>query len=502
TTILSDNGSHFQNQLMTALTQSLGHNHIYSTTYHPQTNGCVERFNATFVPQLAKLQDEEANNWDEFLPSVVFAYNTGQHFSTKYSPFQLQYGCAPRLPPDQAPPTVIFNRPCDYFYQLQKNLEIYHKIARENIIRNQQLSKQRYDRNRRDPHYKVGDLVLTRYYGIRNKLGEKYSKFPARIIEVQHPVYWVQQVETKAIARVHINDLHRVPFGSTDSLSRIALSVPAFTLHPDVYYLNTEISLRFLQDLIDKCKTIKHYVIDTESDIDTQHPCLIQVLPIPETYASSPLFPIIIDTNFLPAEGTRFRVKIEELCGIIFHRDNHFYAWGDCKEELSKFRGSTLFSLSNIINTTNVQITFRKSYNKHHPHLPDCPALQLFENHTAEDDYLLTATPCEDPEDGSLADHPSLWFIMLPQDLPKDNTKKLHQSSMADIGPTIEISLSSHAPRSSILSNERTVTIDPVIYIPDTEPITPPGEQCESQGTVVTSSATRAVVVPTPVRDR
>ncbi|CAF4585648.1 unnamed protein product, partial [Didymodactylos carnosus] len=80
-------------------------------------------------------------------------------------PFQLQYGRAPRLPPDQAPPTVIFNKPCDYFYQLQKNLELYHKIARENIIRNQQLSKQRYDRNRRDPHYKVGDLVLTRYYG-------------------------------------------------------------------------------------------------------------------------------------------------------------------------------------------------------------------------------------------------------------------------------------------------------------------------------------------------
>ncbi|CAF1073931.1 unnamed protein product [Didymodactylos carnosus] len=210
TTILSDNGSHFQNQLMTALTQSLGHNHIYSTTYHPQANGCVERFNATFVPQLAKLQDEKANNWDEFLPSVVFAYNTRQHFSTKYSPFQLQYGRAPRLPPDQAPPTVIFNKPCNYFYQLQKNLEIYHKIARENIIRNQQLSKQRYDRNRRDPHYKVGDLVLTRYYGIRHKLSEQYSKFPARIIEVQHPVYWVQQVETTAIARVHVNDLRLV----------------------------------------------------------------------------------------------------------------------------------------------------------------------------------------------------------------------------------------------------------------------------------------------------
>ncbi|CAF1144417.1 unnamed protein product, partial [Didymodactylos carnosus] len=300
-------------------------------------------------------------------------------------PFQLQYGRAPRLPPDQAPPTVIFNKRCDYFYQLQKNLEIYHKIARENIIRNQQLSKQRYDRNRQDPHYKVGDLVLP------------------------------------------VED--RVPFGSTDSLSRIASSVPAFTLGRDVYYLNTETSIRFLQDLIDKCAHIKHYAIDTENDIDTQNPCLIQVLPLPETSPPSPLFPIIIETQFLPAGETQFRVKIEELCGIRFHRDNHFYSWYDCKEELSKFRDLKLFSLSNIIHTTNVQITFRTYYNEHHPHLPECPALQLFENYMAEDDYLLTATPHEDLEDGNLADHPLCTYSFRPYKQPNQlNSWKLLQS--------------------------------------------------------------------------
>ncbi|CAF5083248.1 unnamed protein product, partial [Rotaria socialis] len=55
--ILTDQGTHFKNQLMEPMARLIGYNHILSTVYHPQTNGMVERFNATFVPQLAKLQD-------------------------------------------------------------------------------------------------------------------------------------------------------------------------------------------------------------------------------------------------------------------------------------------------------------------------------------------------------------------------------------------------------------------------------------------------------------
>ena len=61
-TITSDQGSHFQNQLMQNIEKLIGYNHIYSTSYHPQTNGIVERFNSTFIPQISKLQDVEDNN--------------------------------------------------------------------------------------------------------------------------------------------------------------------------------------------------------------------------------------------------------------------------------------------------------------------------------------------------------------------------------------------------------------------------------------------------------
>ncbi|CAF4125368.1 unnamed protein product [Rotaria sordida] len=57
--ILSDQGSHFNNELMVAFTQLLGCHHIKSTPYHPQTNGAIERFNSTFERQLAKLTEKD-----------------------------------------------------------------------------------------------------------------------------------------------------------------------------------------------------------------------------------------------------------------------------------------------------------------------------------------------------------------------------------------------------------------------------------------------------------
>ncbi|CAF3874280.1 unnamed protein product, partial [Rotaria magnacalcarata] len=60
--IRSNQGTNFHNQLMNAISKLIGYDHTYSTTYHPQSNGMIERFNATFVSQIAKLQDKENNN--------------------------------------------------------------------------------------------------------------------------------------------------------------------------------------------------------------------------------------------------------------------------------------------------------------------------------------------------------------------------------------------------------------------------------------------------------
>ncbi|CAF1479320.1 unnamed protein product, partial [Adineta ricciae] len=218
--VLSDQGTHFHNQLMEAMAKLVGYNHTYSTTYHPQSNGMIERFNATFIPQIAKLQDRENNNWDEFLAPVVFAYNTGTHSTTGYSPYRLLFGREPRLPTDQPASTFTFRKPNDYYEQLKKNMKIIHRNARENMINKQKQYKSRYDTQRNDPHYSLNDRVLIRKHGLKSKLDAKYSITPQIIIREDHPVYIVQDESTQVETRVHVNDIRPI----LDELSSIQRS--------------------------------------------------------------------------------------------------------------------------------------------------------------------------------------------------------------------------------------------------------------------------------------
>src|SRR2546421_2877010 len=88
--IISDRGKHFDNKMVELLTKKFEIKHNLSTSYHPQTNGLVERFNKTLCESLAKLQEDK--QWDDKIPSVLFAYRNKTHSSTKTKPFYLVYG--------------------------------------------------------------------------------------------------------------------------------------------------------------------------------------------------------------------------------------------------------------------------------------------------------------------------------------------------------------------------------------------------------------------------
>lgn len=192
---------------MENITILLEYDHIYSNSYHPQTNGMIGRFNAKFVPQIAKLQDTQHSNWDEYLQAVVFVYNTGLHKSTKYCPFELLYGRPSQLPIHPRPRHLSFSKPNDYFQQLQKTLRLYHQAARVHTTLQQEQRKKTYDVNRRDLKDSIGDAVLTRVHRNRGKLDPRFSPIPKLIIQETHPTYEVFDEESQVSSQVHVADL-------------------------------------------------------------------------------------------------------------------------------------------------------------------------------------------------------------------------------------------------------------------------------------------------------
>jgi hypothetical protein len=208
--IITDQGTHFRNELMASVSSVLGCQHIFSTPYHPQTNGQVERWNATMRPKLNALYDQERNNWDDHLAGIVSAYNTGIHATTGFSPSHLMFGREITLAFDSARPIVPLSKPSDYLNHLARHRKIILQAAQTNIVQQQQTTKRRYDQGRQNPSYEIGELVLIRQHGLRGKLDPIYNG-PYRVVNrLSSNTYIVDNDQEQRQNQVHVSDMHPV----------------------------------------------------------------------------------------------------------------------------------------------------------------------------------------------------------------------------------------------------------------------------------------------------
>ena len=90
--IVSDQGTHFINEVIQYLTQRLMIKHRKSTPYYPRSNGLAESTNKTLKGILTKIVQQEPHNWDRKLVSALWAYRTAYKVTTNQTPFRLAYG--------------------------------------------------------------------------------------------------------------------------------------------------------------------------------------------------------------------------------------------------------------------------------------------------------------------------------------------------------------------------------------------------------------------------
>src|SRR5262249_49120892 len=73
--IVSDRDTRFVGRFWRSLQQALGTKVVFSTAYHPQTDGQSERTIQTLEDMLRACVMDFKGSWDEHLPLVEFAYN-------------------------------------------------------------------------------------------------------------------------------------------------------------------------------------------------------------------------------------------------------------------------------------------------------------------------------------------------------------------------------------------------------------------------------------------
>ena len=197
-TILSDQGPEFSSKLFQSLNKMLQVKKLRTTTYHPRTDGMVERTNRTMIDIMSKYAEGEPD-WDLKLPLVLFAIRTSEHATTGFSPFALTYGCEARLPwdilygPVPNTPTPLESWVADRKLHMTKVFQ----MVKEHTGRRQLQQKEFFDKSRsgKFSKFQVGELVLYFDPACRSKEGKLNRPWsgPHRVTEkVSDSLYVVE----------------------------------------------------------------------------------------------------------------------------------------------------------------------------------------------------------------------------------------------------------------------------------------------------------------------
>ena len=186
--LLTDNGPQFTAKFFQAVCGELGIRKVFTTAYHPQTNGQVERYNRTILASLRGYVAARQDDWDDYTSAVTFAYNCRVHSSLGMPPFELALSRPPPSLSLQCLPRTEEATPMTEKRDFLERIKTLRLRANGNLHKAQARYKRNYDRGvqPKNANLREGDQAYLRVEvtdtGRNHKL-ESLVQGPYEVIE-------------------------------------------------------------------------------------------------------------------------------------------------------------------------------------------------------------------------------------------------------------------------------------------------------------------------------
>jgi hypothetical protein len=213
--LYSDQGTNYTADLMRGIEDILGITPVFSSSFHPMSNGTAERTNRSIIQVMSQLVDtQKQRDWDLVIQYVAFALNTSISRTLRDSPHYLMYLADPVMPLDQVldlPDERYYERD-EYKVHMQILFSDAMEAARTSIEASQDRQKIYYDQKAHPHPFQVGELVWLHCPAIKKGLVKKLCHLwhgPYRILDLDNVKALIRPVNNRSAKPkvVHVNRL-------------------------------------------------------------------------------------------------------------------------------------------------------------------------------------------------------------------------------------------------------------------------------------------------------
>ena len=188
--MLMEHESRVTIEVMNEVSRLLSLQQLTTIPYRPYSKGPVERFHAMLKRVLLTMCAERPNDWDKYLPALLFAVREIPQESLGFSPFELLYGRNVRGPMQILRELWSVEETDEharlmyqYVIDLRERLEKTCKLAQDNVRKLDIRQNAFYDKRARSRKFDVGDKVLLLLPSESNKVLLQWNG-PYEVLEV------------------------------------------------------------------------------------------------------------------------------------------------------------------------------------------------------------------------------------------------------------------------------------------------------------------------------